>query len=302
MKIGVYIPVGPLTSLSYQYNYETVLKCLSSTFKHVVLVSSSRKTTAETISHLELNNINVISNELTWGNLDENGVEIANFTKNNIKYNFAKSYLIKEGCDIFLHGDINMYITNEQYSKLEIYCESILKNNELIGWRYRSLQILDKFTVPNMRHPWIHNLNHPDSSKLSLKPDETHLNEIKYRAERGNFYDAPFYFYDIFPPMLTEKDYYEKFEYYIKHVNVYYNKSGKGYDCHWFDYIEREYNKFKGSEMMEVTLDKWGKEILKNMPDNNIYEYFKLLESGYFGKLKYKYYKWKYDKYNKEKN
>ena len=293
LKLGVYIPVGPLKRLSYQYNYELILKNLCKKFSEVVLVSTSRESTKKTIRNLGFSNLHIISDERTWFKLDNNGKEKFDFTIADTIYKIAKNKLLELQCDILILVDINMYLSDGQTHKLYNYCNSIISDNKLVGWRYRSLQIKENITIPNIRHPWVHNLKHKYSEYLTLKPDESHFFGNKYRAKRGYFSDAPYYFCDIFPPIMTEKDYNDKYEYYIKYLNKYY--SNKNQDKDWFKYIRREFNKYNSTPLMpDIEIDEWGKKMIENIPDQSIYDYFDLLGGSKYDRLKFKLLEYKY--------
>jgi hypothetical protein len=293
LKIGAYIPVGPLNRLSYQYHYSTVLDNLSDYFDELVLVSSSRESTPDQISNLNRSNIEIISDERSWSNAFEDGNEHIEFGTANKLFNLAKEALSTKKVDILVLIDINMYIRADQFQPFINYCTNLINDNELVGYRYRSLQTKDNFSVPNIRHPWVFNTHHDDWKHVSLEADEAHILNNKFRAERGLFHDAPYYFCDFFPPILNQKDYNEKFEYYIKHLNKYYNN--KNQDKDWFNYIRREFNKYKSAPLMDdVVPDEWGEKMFRNIPDHSIYDYFDMLEGNAFDKMKFKLLEYKY--------
>lgn len=283
-KKFVYIPVGPIYRLSYQYHVKTVLENWTTYFDHVVVISNSRETVELPINR---KNLTLISDSDSWFPQNENGDEVTDWDVISRNAQRVKDYSLVKEHDIYIVGDILFYISGDQYQRFDRYCDQLVSSNQLFYYRYRSFQVFDRLLVPSIRHPWIININHQDFQESKVFPDELRVDGRIYRAERGQFKDAPCHFYDMYPAILTKRDYHDKYEYYIKYLNEYYNNQGQGKD--WLAFVAREYNKYKSIPPAECQkLDQWGLKMVSNIPEKTIYKYFNQLDSGVLGKSLWK--------------
>ena len=165
MIISALVNVGPIDSLSYQYNSKVVLDNLILYFDRVYLISSSRKTQSLPITS---NKIIFISNEGSWFKLDKNK-EL--FTLNKLVDNINKlSRMSKQdNVDFALNMSINQYISDNNFKHLVKYCEILKKDNKPFGYLYKAYQILDRVTYPCVRLPWVLNMEYVEN--ISFAPD-----------------------------------------------------------------------------------------------------------------------------------
>lgn len=92
------------------------------------------------------------------------------------------------------------------------------------------------------------------------------------RAQRGFFLDAPYFIADFFPPILREKDFWDKYEYYLKQVWDYYDCNK---DIDWPSYEKKQLHKAMQSPInTNATLSEWGWRMMKSIPhDSCVHEW-----------------------------
>ena len=267
MKISCILPIGPLWRMSYQYNCIMAIENAVQYYDHVYILSSSRETRELPVSSPK---ITFVSDETTWWPLDEEGREHVRMT-DDFSYMDRGIASARDNGDAFLLLiELNQYIDAENAERLRAYCARLQRASLPFGHRYKAFQMKEYISYPNMRTPWLFNLQHPLSKTMRLKPDAITVDGREYRAERGRFRFAPFCVTDIFPAIYTEKDYVEKFHYSMKYTAYYY---GLEPVCNWEQFVAMCNNKVNSQKINpHAKLSDWGRRVIADIPPQSIYD------------------------------
>lgn len=261
MSISALVAVGPINRLSYQYNSKLVLENFVHYFDRVYVISSSRETSSLPISS---NKIIFISDETSWFCCDEDGKEVLDMEKISNNGSRIMELSHEKGDDVAIGLCINQYIDHVNADKMRNYCDLIKKNNQPFGYLYKAYQIRDSITFPDTRLPWVINLKHKEFKNIRFAADSIYFKDEHIRIKSGIFKDAPFYITDIYGEM-TEKDFYERWEYYLKNLREYVGDS-KAQDSwsYWLHYYSRKANTKVLNPRANLT--EWGRKVLDNIP------------------------------------
>lgn len=268
MILSAVVLVGPIQRLGYQYHAQLTLENFVTYFDKVYVISSSRETRQLPV---QSDKIRFVSDERSWFELDAEGREAFDFHKLVENWMRMIRKAAEAGDDFILNIDINEYIDAENFQKLLAYCQQLQDENEPYGYRYRAYQILDQITYPNVRKPWLLNLKHADFPQIQMYPDAIYYKGEKFLAERGIFTEAPYYITDIFPSALTERDFDEKYEYYIKYVQEEWYPGYPKLD-NWEFYVEIHKSKVNKEVLnLKAVLSEWGVRVIENFPQETIF-------------------------------
>ncbi len=271
MKLSALVSVGPIQRMSYQYNAKLALENYATYFDNIYVVSSSRETQSLPI---ESNKILFFSDENYWMPLKADGKEGMNFNQFWVNTDRIHKLAQENGDDFLMYVDINQYIDEENANKLREYCRRLKKRNKPFGYKYKAFQIIDKITYPDKRHPWLLNVNHRAFSTIRMHVDSIYYgNNINVRSQNGFWTNPPFYVTDILPPFMNKMEFLEKFDFYIKYVNLWYrNEEGiPDYELHSNNILKKINSQVANPH---AKLSFWGKRALENIPkDSVLYEW-----------------------------
>jgi len=272
LKIAAMLQVGPLDSMGYQYNHDITIECLHAFFDKVYIASSTPKLT-ELPEHLQYDNVELLSTPSTWLQHNTDGLPIFNLTKPIPGLNHVLKKAIKDGyCDLALKVELFQYIDQKNFAALRAYCDQIIESDHLFGYRYKALQTRQYIAHPTMCHPALFNLRHDRILSIHIGTDKIEHGEQVVHAKRGLFLDAPYFITDFFPPILCEKDFLDKYEYYLKPIWDYYNCNK---DMDWPSYEKKQLHKAMQSPINpNATLSEWGWRMMKSIPhDSCVHEW-----------------------------
>lgn len=258
MIVSAIVTVGPLGSLSYQYNSRLVLENLVRYFDKVYVISSSRLTVKLPVSCPK---IVFISDDTSWVDVDSEDNEIVCIDKlcKNAQRMWELSY--ENGDDFLVHMCINQYIDEKNAEKMRRYCEWIIQINRPFGYIYKAYQIIDQITFPDSRLPWVINLKHHEFRDIRGYADSIYYKGAKILSKQAFYAKAPYFIIDIFGEM-TERDFHARYDYYLKYVG---NAAQKGDDWNYW----RRYYEIKIQQKLinrEIVLSEWGRRVLANIP------------------------------------
>lgn len=258
IQIAALVPIGPLNRFSYQYNSKLVLENLCLSFDKVYVISSSRENKRLPV---DSDKISFISDSSSWFEIGDDNKELFSFEKLNENLISVAGQAKHSGYEFGLHIHINQYIDEKNCLRLKDYCRTIYEGDKAFGYVYKAYQIRDKITYPDTRLPWLINLKHLSGVRFDC--DSIHLGGEHVKIASGLYSDAPYYITDIFGEM-TEKDFYERYEYYLRHVGA---AGEKGADWnYWRKYYQDKANKKIFNSSAE--LSEYGVKAFENIPGN----------------------------------
>ncbi|MCB0330432.1 MAG: hypothetical protein KDD70_12235 [Bdellovibrionales bacterium] len=265
VSIAVQIPLGPIERMGYQYNTALVLENMAHYFDHVLVISNSPETTSLPFSSEKLE---FISGPSEWPS--DSGSCAARFDLEQIHRNNDRglALLADRGFDICIQGDILQYLDDQNAEKLYSLCKEMVRNGRAWEYKYRGFQILDRIYVPSLRGARIINLHFFEKGKMRLRADQLEVGDQIFRAERGMFHDAPCFFIDIYPPLWTEDDYQEKYDYYLIKIDEFYDKPPR--ERSWNAHLAADLRKAQAqTRIHNYKLSDWGERALANLPSDS---------------------------------
>jgi hypothetical protein len=231
VKIAVVFPIGSIEKFGYQYQTKNILNILSDSFDKVIIASTTRETKKLPV---EKENIELITDETLMFQLDNNKEIFSIYTL----YNAEKKCMDvakKQGFDFVVRMSINMYIDKCNEIKMRKYCEKLKKEDKPYGFSAKAFQLKDLICYPNTLLPIVINLKHLDQFKFDIDVLEYQNKRISWQG--GLHKNSDFFIIDVFA-IETEKDFKEKYNWYIKS----YMKEWQSKDIGPFNY-ENEKNK-----------------------------------------------------------
>ncbi|MBE3140223.1 MAG: hypothetical protein IMZ53_06540 [Thermoplasmata archaeon] len=164
MNIAIFCPIGPLDRYGYQYNFKTAINSFCGLADRIYLVSTTRNRSHvdEVVALSE--KITVISDTRTWFQINKNGDEFFEVDK-PVKQNahWAMLQAKSDGMDCIIELHINQYIPNNAVNEIRNDCRNMIIERSHYSWLYRRYQLADRLFNPDVRFPWILNLQveHP---------------------------------------------------------------------------------------------------------------------------------------------
>jgi len=189
MKIGVVCPVGPLDRCGYEYNYMTVMESLSSFGARVYLCSSTRNRANVDSLLARFPNVEYISNENTWFDVDGDGNEVFRMAKLESNLNLTLERCRHDGMDCAVQIHINQYIQDRVREPLRQLCRDMLEAGRPFEWLYKKYQLGNRLFHADSRVPWILNLQ--IDNPFVIRADSIHHRDGSevYRIEHADFRD-----------------------------------------------------------------------------------------------------------------
>ena len=187
MRIGILCSVGPLDRYGYQYNYFTVVENLSSFAERVYLSSSTRNRTNVDSLLTRFPNVEYISNENTWLDVDSSGKELFSSRKLESIAEFSLEQMKQDGIDCAIVIHINQYIQDRAREPLKQLCRDMLKAGRPFEWLYKRYQLGNRLFHTDTRVPWILNLQ--VDNPFVIRADSIHHRDgrERYTIEHGDF-------------------------------------------------------------------------------------------------------------------
>ena len=187
MRIGILCPVGPLDRYGYQYNYCTVVENLSSFAERVYLFSSTRNRTNVDSLLARFPNVEYVSNENTWLDVDSSGKELFSIKKLESKTKSILEWMKQDGMDCALDICINQYIPDRAREPLRQVCKDMLETGRPFEWLYKRYQLGNRLFHADTRVPWILNLQ--IDNPFVIRADSIHHRDghERYEIEHGDF-------------------------------------------------------------------------------------------------------------------
>lgn len=187
MRIGILCPVGPLDRYGYQYNYLVVIESLARFAMRVYLYSTTRNRANVDKILTRFPNVEYISDETTWFDLDKNGNEVFSMGKCERNNDLILRCCQDDGMDCAIHVHINQYIQQRAISSLEQVCRQMLESGRAFEWLYKKYQLGGRLFHADTRVPWILNLQ--IDNPFLIRADSIHHRDgdEQYRIEHGDF-------------------------------------------------------------------------------------------------------------------
>jgi hypothetical protein len=187
MKIGIVCPIGPLDRYGYQYNHTTVLENLSTFATRVYLCSSTRNRANVDGLLARFHNVEHISNENTWFDMDESGNEIFRISKVEHNINLTLDRCRQDGMDCAIQIHINQYVPSRNMENLRRLCQDMLRAERPFEWLYKRYQLGNRIFHTETRVPWMLNLQ--IDNQFHVRADSLHHNDggQKYAIEHGDY-------------------------------------------------------------------------------------------------------------------
>ncbi len=258
MKIAVICPIGPLDRYGYQHIYEPVVKNLS-TFATTVYIISTTRNRANVDSLLNrFSNIIYISNETTWYDLNDKGLEDFSLKRLYENIDLAIQTAKHDGMDCSLTMSVNQYIPEWARNPLKKVCQNMLEARKPFDWYYRRNQLANSLFHTDYRIPDIYNLKIDNPYHKCIDGIEHKSKNKQYKIDKGNFFFKNSVATVDCGLEMTLQDMSEKYNYVRCYSDI---RPGESSQFDWEHFRLYFLNKFGSKILSNDPLDSTGEEI-----------------------------------------
>lgn len=158
VKIAVVCPLGYLDRHGYQNVYRACIASMAAFADELYLVQSVNDRTGIDELIMQYDNITLISGLNTYFEV-ENGKPLFDLLRIRDNVNIGIDAAADDDYDVALCVEVNQYVPVHVRDPLGLECAEVRDHDQPYGWLYRRDQLADKTFIPNLRRPWIFNLN-----------------------------------------------------------------------------------------------------------------------------------------------